>query len=43
MATTLGVDHRLDTVRGLVLGVTMGAALWIAMGGVVWALLSRMF
>jgi hypothetical protein len=43
MDSTFGMDRRLDAVRGLALGVTMGAALWIAVGGVVWALLSRSF
>jgi hypothetical protein len=43
MDYTFEVDRRLDAVRGLALGVTMGAALWIAVGGMVWALLSRLF
>ncbi len=43
MNSTFEVDRRLDAVRGLALGVTMGTGLWIAVGGMMWALLSRLF
>jgi hypothetical protein len=40
MLTMLKADHRFDAVRGLTLGVLLGAALWITVGGIVWAFVS---
>jgi hypothetical protein len=40
MLTMPKADHRFDAVRGLTLGVLLGAALWITVGGIVWALVS---
>jgi hypothetical protein len=39
MELLLTFDRRFDAARGLALGVTMGAALWLAAAGTVWALL----